>query len=202
IFVAWFAYFSLPAAYAFIWPIHARFPLLAMLLGVAVLPSISRRLRWLVGATLTAVTLLTSWNLARLLREIERTEYAGFGSAIEAIPEGSHVVGLIYGARSAYVRFAPYLHAVAWYQAERGGIVMFTFAEFPSSPFRFREHHRPPPVPERWEWLPQWVDTQRDLDFYDWAVVRGGPAVLPGFALHQRRGDWSVWRHIHEGVSE
>ena len=37
----------------------------------------------------------------------------------------------------------------ALYQAKKGGAVMFTFADFPQSPFRFREDNRPPRVPPR-----------------------------------------------------
>ena len=36
------------------------------------------------------------------------------------------MAGLIFGGSSNIVRFAPFLHYVALYQARKGGVVMFT----------------------------------------------------------------------------
>ena len=78
---------------------------------------------------------------------------------------------------------------------------MFTFADFDQSPIRFREENRPPRVGPRWEWMPQNVDPLRDLRWYDYAMVRGGPGrigrmgmlwepvfVAPPWRVYRRRG--------------
>ena len=74
---------------------------------------------------------------------------------------------------------------------------MFSFADFPQSPFRFREDDRPPRVPPRWEWMPERVRPERDLGFYDYALVRGGPGAIarsPRFEPVYRSPRWSVWK--------
>ena len=75
---------------------------------------------------------------------------------------------------------------------------MFSFADFPQSPFRFREDNRPPRVPPRWEWLPQTVRTG-DLGWYEYLLVRGGPSPCS----RERQANcqrvfhgrfWEVWK--------
>jgi hypothetical protein len=69
------------------------------------------------------------------------------------------------------------LHAVAWVQVQKGGAVMFTFADFPHSPSAFREGQRPPRVPPRWQWEPGRVVPERDLSWYDYVLVHDGPGA-------------------------
>jgi hypothetical protein len=80
---------------------------------------------------------------------------------------------------------------------------MFTFADFPQSPFQFREENRPPRVVPRWEWMPERVEPARDLEFYEYVLARGGPgrvAALPGLYEPLFRGPrWSVWRRVGSG---
>ena len=96
-----------------------------------------------------------------------------------------------------FVAFSPFIHYVAYYQARKGGAVMFTFADFPQSPFGFREDNRPPRVPPRWEWMPERV-RPAELGFYDYALVRGGPGSIArpnsGFLPVYRGARWSVWK--------
>ena len=96
------------------------------------------------------------------------------------------------------MKFSPFLHYAALYQAERGGAVMFTFADFPQSPFRFKEGARPPRVKARWEWTPERVDPARDLAWYHYVLVRGNPGRIASDAAHFEnvfRGPrWTVWR--------
>lgn len=120
--------------------------------------------------------------------------------AIAAIPPGERVVGLVWDRYSRHVKFAPFLHAVGWYQAERGGAVMFTFADFPQSPIRFREDSRPPRVGPRWEWMPERVDPRTDLDWYAYALVRGGPGPIGTLPDRwQKVGDFDRW-HVYRRV--
>jgi len=127
-------------------------------------------------------------------------EVGKLDEAIASIPPGQRVAGLIFDRGSRHVRFSPFIHAVAYYQLRRGGAVMFTFADFPQSPFVFRPGNRPPRVRPRWEWLPGRVDPVRDLVFYDYVLVRGGPGRIARQRKHYatvfRSRRWSVWKRL------
>ncbi len=191
-------YFVTPASYDWIWPINARFPLLAILFGIPALP----RLRGAVGgvllAAVIAIGVLSSAEVSRAFVAFDEEEVGALDEAIATIPKGARVAGLIFDRASREVKFSPFIHAVAWEQAENGGAVMFTFADFPQSPFVFREDMRPPRVGPRWEWMPERVDPTRDLAWYDYVLVRGGPGRIaqPGQPFERVfEGDrWTVWR--------
>ncbi len=202
--VAALAYFVTPASYDWIWPINARFPLLALVFLIPILPAPRRWPGALLFAGVVAVSVLSSLEVASAFRAFEEEEVGELDAAIEAIPPGQKVAGLVFDRGSGQVKFSPFLHAVAWYQAERGGAVMFTFADFPHSPFRFREDDRPPRVPPRWEWTPERVDPARDLDWYDWVLVRGGPGRIERqrdlWEPVHRGPRWSVWKRVAGGA--
>ena len=194
--VAFFAYFVTPVSFDWIWPINARFPLLAAIFALVVLRPLGSR--WLRGAAVAAASLVALVGVATVSHAaLDFEEETGdLDAALEAIPRGSRVVGLMYDRHSAVVRFAPYIHGVAWAQAARGGAVMFTFADFPQSPIRFREDERPPPVPPRWEWEPQRVRLDQ-LGWYEYVLARGGPGPIarsPGVEPVYRGARWSVWK--------
>jgi hypothetical protein len=191
-------YFVAPTSYAWIWPIAPRFLLLALLVLILALP---RPGRWGGHAVVAAAAVLASahFHVAGVaFARFERDEVGDFDAALAEIPTGQRVAGLMFLRGSAHVRFSPFLHYVAYYQARKGGAVMFSFADFPQSPFRFRPHDRPPRVPPRWEWMPERVDPTRDLAWYDWVLVRGRGSRLAlardawRLAWHGRR--WSVWQ--------
>ncbi len=192
------AYFWLPEAHDWIWPINGRMPLLCVLLALPLLPSPPGWWGRAFGALVLVVALRGAWLVGNAFRVHERA-LEGFDACVEQVPQGARVAGLIFDAGSTSVQFAPLLHAAAWVQAEKGGVAMFTFADFPQSPFRFREDHRPPRVPPRWEWMPQRVQPDRDLLWYDFVLVRRGPGVIQRarhFRLVQRIGDWSLWQRL------
>lgn len=192
-----FGYFALPSGHDWIWPIAGRFPLLALVFLVIALPA-SRH--WSARALPLAPALLGIWSTAHVteaFKGAERDELAGLGEALASIPKGERVAGLIFDPGSRFVQYNPYLHAVANYQAERGGAVMFTFADFPASPIRFREDQRPPRVPPRWEWTPSSVRPDADLAWFDWVLCRGGPGSLAQsrrFVLTFERNGWRVYK--------
>ncbi len=194
-------YFVTPASYDWIWPINARFPLLAIVFAIPALP---RQRGWLGAIVLSAVIAIgvaSSAEVTRAFTAFDEDEVGALDDAIAAMPKGARVAGLIFDRGSREVKFSPFIHSVAWVQAENGGAVMFTFADFPQSPFTFREDHRPPRVPPRWEWMPQAVDPARDLAWYDYVLVRGGPGRIAtergAFEQIFTRGPWSVWRRVH-----
>jgi hypothetical protein len=191
--LCWLLYFSLPAGYQFIWPINARFAVLGLLFSIPVLPRAPKLVRVPVALAALALSLYGTRALSRAFSECEAEEYAGLSTLLERLPYGRRVAGLIYDPGSRYVRFSPYLHAVAWAQVERGGAVMFSFADFPASPFRFRDAGRPPRVPPRWEWQPERVDGERELGYYDYVLTRAAEARLSGFRRLAQRGAWALW---------
>jgi hypothetical protein len=192
------AYFVAPTSYDWIWPISARFPLIALLFAVVLLP----QPRGFFGsATLAAVgfvAFLGFSDVARAFAAFERDEVGAIDQAIAAIPEGERVAGLIFDRGSREVKFSPFIHYAALYQAAKGGAVMFTFADFPQSPFRFKEASRPPRVPPRWEWQPERVEPARDLTWYRYVLVRGSAGRIARDTEHFEKvfsgPRWTVWR--------
>jgi hypothetical protein len=190
-------YFVAPSGYDWIWPIAPRFPLLALLCLVVLLPTPGR-----VGgravALAAALLAMAHFHFAGVaFARFEREEVGDFDAALAAIPPRQRVAGLVFARGSRHARFSPFLHYAAYYQAREGGAVMFSFADFPHSPFRFRAGDRPPRVPPRWEWLPHRVDPDRELGWYDYALVRGGPGPIAharDWRLAWRGRAWSVWR--------
>ncbi|MGE0787382.1 MAG: hypothetical protein AB7S26_17045 [Sandaracinaceae bacterium] len=171
-------YFVTPASYDWIWPINARFPLLAILFAIPSLPRQRGAIGALVLAGALAISMLSSAEVTRAFTAFDEEEVGSLDEAIASMPEGARVAGLVFDRGSREVKFSPFIHSVAWAQAQNGGAVMFTFADFPQSPFVFREDHRPPRVPPRWEWTPERVDPDRDLAWYDYVLVRGGPGRI------------------------
>lgn len=197
--LAFVAYFVLPSAYDWIWPISGRFPLLALLFLTLLLPRMRGVLGGIVLLGAAVVASISFYEVNRSFVQFEKEEVGDIDAALAAIPKAERVAGLIFGGSSNIVRFAPFLHYVALYQARKGGVVMFTFAEFPQSPFRFKEQSRPPIVPPRWEWTPERVDPDRDLTWYRYVLVRGGPGRIqrsPYFENVFQGAGWTVWRRV------
>ena len=109
----------------------------------------------MLAAAVIGIGVASSAEVGRAFVAFDRDEVGALDEAIAAMPEGARVAGLIFDRGSREVKFSPFIHSVAWVQAENGGAVMFTFADFPQSPFTFRDGHRPPRVPPRWEWMPR-----------------------------------------------
>jgi hypothetical protein len=189
-------YFVAPTSYDWIWPIAQRFPLLAATFLVIALPRF-RHGKLAVYALAIALSCASFQATGKAFAAFERDEVGDFDQALAQLPLGQRVVGLIFDRGSRNVAFSPFIHYVAYYQARKGGAVMFTFADFPQSPFGFRADNRPPPVPPRWEWMPERV-RPTELGFYDYALVRGGPGAVArpnsGFVRVYRGLRWSVWK--------
>jgi hypothetical protein len=187
-------YFQAPTSYDWIWPIAQRFPLLAVMFLIPVLPAPPRAASVLLVCALVALCFAEQRLVSRAFAEFQTQEVGDFDRALAAIPAQQRVMGLIYARGSRYVKFSPFIHYVAYYQARKGGAVMFSFADFPQSPFRFLERDRPPRVPPRWEWLPQQVRAQ-DTTWYQYVLVRGGPSPCAQTCSLTYRGPlWSVWK--------
>lgn len=195
--LTWVFYLVMPLSNDWIWPIAPRFSLLAAWLVIPALPRPTRA-----GVvTACAGALVATWISAGMVRDAFvafQDEVGAFDDAVAVLPEGSRVAALIWDRHSAAVRFAPFLHYGARVQFERGGAAMFTFADFPQSPYAFREDNRPPRVPPRWEWEPQRVAPVADLAWYDYVITRGGPGRIARAGSDYEKlyddGVWRVWR--------
>lgn len=194
------AYFVTPLSYDWIWPISARFPLLAALLAILLLPKLRGAPGFIVLACVGVVSMASFREVNHAFTAFERDEVGDIDAALATIPAGQRVAGLMFDKGSRNVKFTPFIHYVALYQAQKGGAVMFTFADFPQSPFHFREQGRPPRVPPRWEWTPERVDPARDLSAYQYVLVRGGPGRVGSDTTHYRSvfsgTRWRVYRRI------
>jgi hypothetical protein len=188
-------YFVCPTSYDWIWPINARFPILALIFAILLLPSLPGLGRRLFAALCCAIALVSFYTALEAFRGFEG-ELIGLKESIAKIPPGRKVAGLIWDRGSRHVRYSPFLHSVAWYQVERGGAVMFSFADFPESPMVFQEGDRPPRVVPRWEWMPERVNPDRDLAWFDFVLTRGGPGRIARSVEWQRiyaDHAWAVW---------
>jgi hypothetical protein len=193
-------YFSLPSSYDWIWPINARFPLFGLLFLPLWLPAATppARARWS-GVRAGFVTLMLGLAIAQA--GVARDAFAGFAremhgfdDLLASIPPGQRTATLVYDRYSRHVAFAPFLHVGAYYQAERGGVSFFSFADFPQSPVRFRPERRPPPVGPRWEWMPERVRVDRDLAWFDYVITDGGAGRIEASRRFERAGQFGRFR--------
>lgn len=197
--LAGLGYLVLPVADGWIWPIQGRFALIFALMSLPLLPQPRVLWRVALGVACASLALVSFFEAGRAFREFDRGEVGMLDQALEIIPEGQHVAGLIFSPGSQQVSFSPFLHSVAYYQARKGGVVMFTFADFPASPVRFRAGPRPPRVPPRWEWSPHEVSARRDLGYYGWILVRGAGDWRPddpAFSRVFRSARWQLWQRV------
>ncbi len=95
-----------------------------------------------------------------------------------------------------------YVHAPAWVQAEKGGVLSWHFASWNVLPVRYRTDRPdivPPPTPHRFEWTPQAFDLYTRGQHFDWLLVRSeqdpGRIVPPatGFLPRTRAGAYWLY---------
>jgi hypothetical protein len=193
--IAAIAAFTMPYQHEWIWPIAGRFPYLACVFAPLLLPPMRARAGSLV---LAAVALLSvahvGQNAAAFLSYED--EARGAEAAIAMVPTGANVVGLIYDVDSDYVGQHPFMHFVAYSQAEHGGVVAFSFAVAPSSPVRYTKG-----VPRArlgYGWAPQLSNAAHLARTFDYALVRGEHPHLRSVARYYERinqeNGWSLWR--------
>jgi hypothetical protein len=191
-------YFNLPESHGYIWLIAQRFPILFAITAIPLVP-MPRGGR---GAAITAAALAlgvgATVNTCQHFVRFEREEVGDFDAAIDAMAPGRHVCALIYDKGSAIVNHVPFLHFGSYYQAAKGGVVMFTFAGYAHWPVDFRPGRYPPQghsARERWEWTPEQVPMSEIFPYYDYVLTRGsGFRPTPGtYHVQWQRDRWTVW---------
>ncbi len=201
------AYFLLPRGRGSVWLVSERFPVLFLLTLVPMLrfPRLGSR-AWLATAAALAVGAGSIVNVCNHFLDFQLNEVGDVDEAIEHIPPGQKVAALIFDKGSSVTNWAPFLHFGSYYQADRGGVIEFTYAGYVHWPFDFKPGMYPPqpgqppdsPARKRWEWTPEQVSMQGELmPYYDYVLERGsGFRPPPGTFTEVWQGDrWSVWKH-------
>lgn len=170
-------YIATPASYGWIWPIHTRFAVAAVLL----LPLGFSRTRhhvlaWTVMLALGVTSVHIARDLAANFQRWDTEELGDLDAALAHARPGRRLVALVPAMRSQYVPSnVPLIHAAAYYQVRGGYVATFSFVDFPQSPFRYRDNRqRPPRLRPRWEWETSLREADPTFTYYDYVLTRAG----------------------------
>ncbi len=187
-----------PASYGWIWPIHTRFAVAAVLL-LALGFSRTRHtiLAWCVMLSLGWASMNISRDLSANFQRWDAQELGDLDAALAHARPGRRLVALVPAMRSQFVPSnVPLLHAAAYYQTRGGAVATFSFVDFPQSPFRYREDGpRPPRLRPRWEWETNLREADPTMTYYDYVLTRAG-----GFGDEPSRFP-DRYRRIYSGQS-
>lgn len=190
-----------PESYGWIWPIHTRFALAAVvLLPLAFSRSRHRVIPWFVMVAMAVSTVAISRDLSVSFQRWDQEELGDLDEALAHARPGRRLVALVPAMRSAYIPSnVPLLHVAAYYQIRGGYVATFSFADFPQSPFRYREDGpRPPRLRPRWEWETTLRAADPQLNYYDYVLARVGlsdeAAHLPEtYRLIYAGSEWNLY---------
>lgn len=181
-----------------IWLLGERFPIFVLLCSIPLLRFPRGWRGWAVLAGVLWVGVGSTVNVCRHFIKFELDEVGDIDDAIASMEPRKRVCGLIYDKGSNVVHYAPFLHFVSYYQAEKGGTTMFSYANYPHWPFHFRPGQYPPPGRSarlRWEWTPEQTPINEIYPYYDYVLARGNGFHPPPGTYHVTfHGDhWTVW---------
>jgi hypothetical protein len=186
-------YFVLPVSIQGQWNIAQRFAWTAALLA----PLLARRSpRWVPAVTLVLAAATAgnaAWHHARFDREVD-----GFEGALNALPRGARVLGLIYDSRGTVMERWPYLHFEQYAIVDGGGYAAHSFAANAPLPVRLRPEAR---VKAPGVWRPDEFRYDEHGAFFDHFLVRDPKGTHDGARLFGgaaeevfREGAWRVYR--------
>ena len=180
-----------------VWLLAQRFPVPGLLCAIPLLRIPRDAARGAIAtAAVLAVCVGSVVNTCEHFIKFELEEVGDFDGAIDAMEPGKKVCGLIYDRGSSVVPNAVFLHFVSYYQAEKGGLVMFSYAGFPHWPFTYKEYPPPGrPARLRWEWTPEQTPMREIYPYYDYVLERGNGFRPPPGTYHRifSRDRWQVW---------
>ncbi|MEZ4390157.1 MAG: hypothetical protein R3A48_03595 [Polyangiales bacterium] len=189
-----------PSSYGWIWPIHTRFAVTAALVLPLCLGGRGGGWTMRLVPVLCAVGALgLSDDLGRRFARWEQSELGDLDEVLSHARPGQRLVALLSPQTSAEVPNVPLLHVAAYYQVRGGDVATFSFADFPQSPFRYREDGpRPPRLRPRWEWQADLDAADPEHRYYDYVLCRRGveqPARHPDRyeRVHEGR-EWTLYR--------
>jgi hypothetical protein len=133
-------------------------------------------------------------------REFE-TSTEDFREIMAVMPKAPRLFYLMYWLGGSAKRATPFLHLPAWVQAEKGGALDFHFVKWNHSFIHYRvgSPDVPPPLPERFEWTPQYFRVLEQGAWFDTFLVRHrmDPSQLflpdPSVHLTAHRGTWWLY---------
>jgi hypothetical protein len=193
------AYFILPEGTDFVWAISQRFLVVAAWTAIPLLCMPGGRTGVVLTAAIAGIGLWSIANVCAHFIAFEQDEVGNFEGALSVIPPGEKVCALMFEYSSVTMRHWSFLHFGDYYQVEKGGLVMFTFAGYPHWPFDFKPGHGPPggPAALGWEWKPTDVSVEHEIyPYYDYVLVRGTGFHPPPemFRLSWSDRPWQVWQ--------
>ncbi|MDB4986352.1 MAG: hypothetical protein JWN04_1530 [Myxococcaceae bacterium] len=191
--------FVLPNHHGWIWPVASRFPYLFVLLFPLLLPRMQKRAGDVCAIVLGVLALAHVGLIARAFDRIEKTEMRGFEAALALIPEGSRVLGLMYYMTSKHVLTHVFMHAHAHVQADHGGVLMYSFAMTPQSPFVYVDPPAgPPALRQGLGWSPHLTDMNLASEYFEYAIAHGYHEHLAMVRRYYEpiydENGWSVYR--------
>ncbi len=168
-----------PMSYKWVWPINWRFaPMFVLLL---LLWGDGEPHRYIRHALTMAFAILAAWSLSVHVTHFDAfdQEAQEITPILETLERGSRVYGLIYDPSSQVLDGPAFLHFVQYHQIRKGGVSVYSFAEAPQSPIRFRSRQDggPPPTPLPSEWKAHEFRFNTDARYYNYFLVRGGAYV-------------------------
>jgi hypothetical protein len=172
--------------------------MLVVALAIPLLAFPSGRLGKAMTAALGVLAIATVTLVSLHFVRFDREEVGAFDEALDVIGPRKKVASLIFDRHSTIIHYAPFLHFGSYYQAEKGGVVMFSFAGYNHWPIDYKPGKYPPPggpAPPMWEWWPERVSPDRDLaPYFDFVLVRGAgfpPSICYRQVFDKNR--WSVY---------
>lgn len=183
-----------------VWLLAQRFAVPGLLCAIPLLRLPRDPVRGVVATAAVLVVCVGSIvNTCKHFIQFELEEVGDFDGAIAAMEPGKKVCGLIWDKNSSIVPNAVFLHFVSYYQAEKGGLVMFSYAGFPHWPFTYKDGQYPPPgrpARLRWEWTPEQTPMREIYPYYDYVLERGNGFHPPPGTYHRiyDRDRWQVWQ--------
>lgn len=194
-------YFLAPTSYKWVWPINWRFAPLTCVLFIAWIEPLWPRGMNLFFLPVIAAGFFSIYNNATHFTNFDR-ETVDFKEILQKMERGKRVMGLVFNKGSAYSSDPVYIHFPQYYQAEKGGVVNFSFANFAQSPVKFNASGAPPILPLRWEWTPEKFRFKEHGQYYDYFLIRDNGEKKASDIFREsedmvnlvaRRGNWALF---------
>ncbi len=199
------AYLTLPFESGLWFYIYPREMVASVMFLVAVAPDLPRSFvgRGAFALFLAAAAVPMSRFVSARFLEFEAAT-ADFREIVAEVPAAPKLFYLMYWLGDSAKRVSPFLHLPAWIQAEKGGALDFHFVQWRHSPIRYRvgSPDVPPPLPQRFEWTPQYFDVLQQGYWFDTFLVRHriDPHELfdadPAIHLVSHHGSWWLYRRF------
>jgi hypothetical protein len=152
-----------------------------------------------------AIPIVLLWSVMSIGRFAAfARETESFTTVLRAMEPNGRAAAFIYDNSSPLFALPVYLHFGAWYQATRGGIVDFNFADFYSSMVRYRPDAGPR-INETLAWYPTLFRWEADGGAsYDYFVLKSSVDVseavfkehLTSVQLVAHDGWWWLYRNL------